>query len=66
MTQYFADVKNGTLPQVAQIEPASAAGLDEHGSDSDAYPINIQLGAKYVSSLINALTVSRGKTLPLF
>jgi phospholipase C len=55
MTQYFADVKNGTLPQVAQIEPASAAGLDEHGSDSDAYPINIQLGAKYVSSLINAL-----------
>jgi phospholipase C len=58
MTQFFADVKNGTLPHVAEIEPASAAGLDEHGSDSDAYPINIQLGAKYVSSLINALMSS--------
>ena len=55
MTQFFSDVQNGTLPQVAQIEPASGAGLDEHGSDSDEYPINIQLGAQYVSSLINAL-----------
>lgn len=58
MTQYFADVQNGTLPQVAQIEPASAAGLDEHGSDSDPYPINIQLGAQYVASLINPLMTS--------
>jgi len=58
MTQFFKDVQNGTLPQVAQIEPASAAGLDEHGSDSDQYPINIQLGAKYVSSIINALMTS--------
>lgn len=58
MTQFFTDVKNGTLPQVAQIEPASAAGLDEHGSDSDQYPIDIQLGAQYVESLINALMKS--------
>jgi phospholipase C len=58
MTQYFNDVKNGTLPQVAIIEPASAAGLDEHGSDYDQYPIDIQLGANYVSSLINALMTS--------
>ena len=58
MTQYFGDVQNGTLPQVALIEPASGAGLDEHGSDSDQYPINIQLGANYVSSLINALMTS--------
>lgn len=58
MTQYFADVQNGTLPAVAIIEPASAAGLDEHGSDSDQYPINIQLGANYVSSLIDALMTS--------
>jgi phospholipase C len=58
MTQYFSDVQNGTLPQVAMIEPASAAGLDEHGSDSDQYPINIQLGANYVSSVINALMTS--------
>src|SRR3984957_2802136 len=58
MTQYFSDVQNGTLPQVAIIEPASAAGLDEHGSDYDQYPIDIQLGANYVSSLINALMTS--------
>jgi phospholipase C len=57
-SQYFTDVQNGTLPQVAIIEPASAAGLDEHGSDSDQYPIDIQLGATYVSSLINALMTS--------
>ena len=55
MSQYFSDVQNGTLPSVAIIEPASAAGLDEHGSDSDQYPIDIQLGAQYVSTLINAL-----------
>jgi phospholipase C len=53
--QYLADVQNGTLPAVAIIEPASAAGLDEHGSDSDQYPIDIQLGAQYVESLINPL-----------
>ena len=58
ISQYFTDLKNGTLPQVALIEPASSAGLDEHGSDSDQYPINIQLGAHYVSSLINALMTS--------
>jgi len=52
---YFNDLKNGTLPQVALIEPASNVGLDEHPSDFDEYPINIQLGAQYASSLINAL-----------
>jgi phospholipase C len=56
--QYFTDLQNGTLPQVALIEPSSPAGLDEHGSDSDQYPINIQLGARYVESLINALMTS--------
>lgn len=58
ISQYFTDLKNGTLPQVALIEPASSAGLDEHGSDSDQYPINIQLGAQYVESLINPLMAS--------
>jgi phospholipase C len=58
ISQYLTDLKNGTLPQVAEIEPASNAGLDEHGSDSDQYPINIQLGANFVSSLINALMTS--------
>jgi phospholipase C len=58
ISQYFTDVQKGTLPQVAMIEPASSAGLDEHGSDSDPYPINIQLGAKFVESLINPLMKS--------
>jgi phospholipase C len=52
--QYFSDLKNGTLPQVALIEPASQSGLDEHPSNlHDA--INMQNGARYASSLINAL-----------
>lgn len=58
ISQYFTDVQNGTLPQVAMVEPASPAGLDEHGSDSDQYPIDIQLGAQYVESLINPLMTS--------
>ena len=55
ISDYFSDLENGTLPQVAEIEPASDAGLDEHGSDSDASPENIQAGARYTSTLINAL-----------
>jgi phospholipase C len=58
ISQYFTDLRDGTLPQVALIEPASPAGLDEHGSDSDQYPINIQLGAQYVESLIKPLMTS--------
>ena len=58
ISQYFTDLKNGTLPQVAFIEPASGAGLDEHPSDSDSFPINIQRGAQYVSMLINGLMTS--------
>jgi len=58
ISQYSTDVQNGTLPQVAEIEPASDAGDDEHGSDYDKSPINIQLGEKYASSLINALMQS--------
>ena len=58
ISQYFTDVANGTLPQVAQIEPASDAGLDEHGSDFDKSPENIQTGANYVSTLINSLMTS--------
>jgi phospholipase C len=59
ISQYFTDVANGTLPAVAMIESAGPAGLDEHGSDSDQYPIDIQLGAQYVASLINALMKSK-------
>jgi len=59
ITQYFTDLANGTLPQVAIIEPASDAGLDEHGTDSDSGPpTNIQLGARYVATLIDELMQS--------
>ncbi|HLW89443.1 MAG TPA: alkaline phosphatase family protein [Terriglobales bacterium] len=58
MSQYFTDLTNGTLPQVALIEPASDAGFDEHPSNSDLVPNDIQLGAKYVSTLINGLMAS--------
>lgn len=49
------DLANGTLPQVVLIEPASNQGLDEHGSDSDQFPIDIQAGAQYASSIINSV-----------
>ncbi len=58
ISQYFTDLQKGTLPQVAQIEPATDAGGDEHPSNSDAEPNDIQLGAKYVSSLIDGLMTS--------
>jgi phospholipase C len=54
ISEYFSDLTNGTLPQVAEIMPPSDAGLDDHGSDSDAAPENVQEGERYVSSLINA------------
>ena len=58
ISQYFTDLANGTLPQVAQIEPAYDAGFDEHPSNSDAEPNDVQLGANYVSLLINGLMAS--------
>jgi phospholipase C len=58
ISQYFTDLQNGTLPQVAQIEPATDAGFDEHPSVTDSEPNDIQLGANYVSSLINGLMTS--------
>ena len=57
--QYFTDVQNGTLPQVALIEPASDVALDEHPSVTDTTsPPTVQVGAQYVSSIINALMTS--------
>jgi phospholipase C len=49
ITQYFTDLHNGTLPQVALIEGGYESTLDEHPSN------NVQTGAHYVSTLINAL-----------
>ena len=59
ISQFTTDVQNGTLPQVALIEPASAAALDEHPNDVDTEsPSDIQAGANYASGLINALMAS--------
>ncbi len=59
-TQLISDIQNGTLPQVAFIEPASEVALDEHSSDDDvADPPNVQSGAAYMSGFINALMASR-------
>ncbi len=44
--QYYADLKNNSLPAVAFIEHAS--GLDEHPA------ANVQTGAKLMSNIINA------------
>ena len=52
------DLKNRTLPQVVQIEPASNAGLDEHPSNSDLAPSRTQFGAAYVASIINSIMAS--------
>jgi len=58
ISQFTTDVQNGTLAQVSLIEPASDAGLDEHPSDSDAYPENVQTGAAYAAGLINTFMTS--------
>jgi phospholipase C len=58
ISQYFTDLSQGTLPQVAIFEPATDAGFDEHPSDYDTTPNDIQKGSNYVSSLINGLMTS--------
>lgn len=57
--QFFTDLANDSLPSVAYIEPGYDAGLDEHPGVDDGVPgANIQLGAEYVSTLINGLMQS--------
>jgi phospholipase C len=59
ITQLKTDMANNSLPQVALIEPPSNAGLDEHPTDTDtAGPVNIQHGAQFSESLMNALMTS--------
>jgi phospholipase C len=51
--QFQTDLQDeATFPQFAYIEPASSAGLDEHPSDTDFSPVNVQLGAQYVQKNI--------------
>ena len=54
VAQFKVDATNGTLPNFALIEPASAASLDEHPNDIDtATPVDVQAGANYAAGLIN-------------
>ncbi len=58
-SQLATDLQNEqTFPQVVLIEPPSDAGLDEHPSDHDENPENIQSGAKYVAGLVNTFMSS--------
>jgi phospholipase C len=69
VTQFASDAASNSLPQFALIEPASNAGLDEHPSDSDEYPSNVQLGAQYAAEqIINPLmqSVSWGDSALIF
>lgn len=57
--EFLADLANGTLPAVAYIEPGYNSGLDEHPGVDDGTPgANVQVGAQYVATLINALMQS--------
>lgn len=47
ISQFAIDAANNALPSFALIEPASNAGLDEHPSDYDEYPVNVQSGQNY-------------------
>jgi len=59
ISQFATDAQNGTLPQVALIEPADSADLDEHPTDFDTQPpVNVQNGANYASGLINTFMSS--------
>ncbi|MFB3815265.1 MAG: phospholipase C [Terriglobales bacterium] len=65
LSEYFEDVKNGTLPAVSFIETGMASGRDEHPSNfnpeqpgAPVTPINVQVGAQYASTIINALMES--------
>lgn len=58
-SQFKTDLTNGTLPSVAFIEPGFNSGRDEHpGLDDNAPSGSVQVGAQYVSSLINAFMQS--------
>ena len=55
-TEYFRDLREGSLPSVAWIVPNFAES--EHPPTSQHPPTDIQLGMWYVTSLVNALMKS--------
>jgi phospholipase C len=64
ISEYFTDVQAGTLPNVAFIETGQFSGLDEHPSNFNPAtktlsPVNVQAGAAFVETIINALMGSK-------
>jgi phospholipase C len=61
LSQFAIDMQDdATFPQFAYIDPASAAGYDEHPSDADGSPVNVQLGAQFVQrNIINPFLTSQ-------
>ena len=56
LSQYFTDVQNGTLPQVAYIETGVEDTNGSTPSSVDEHPTgNIQVGAQFSEKLITAL-----------
>lgn len=53
VSQFFTDAQNGTLPAVAMIESGLISGRDEHPGS------NVQIGAAYAATFINALMNSQ-------
>jgi phospholipase C len=61
ISQFKIDLQDdATFPQFAYIDPASNAGFDEHPSDADGSPVDVQLGAQYVQqNIINPFLQSQ-------
>jgi phospholipase C len=61
LSQFAIDIQDdATFPQFAYIDPPSAAGYDEHPSDADGSPVNVQLGAQFVQqNIINPFLTSQ-------
>lgn len=63
LSEYFDDLKAGTLPAVSFIETGQFSGRDEHPSNFDPangslHPVDVQVGAAFSASLLNALMAS--------
>ena len=54
LSQYFADLQSGALPQVAYIDPGFQIGADEHPGSGN----NIQTGAAFVTNIMTAFMQS--------
>ena len=54
IANYFTDLANGTLPQVAMIEPAFSGGQDEHPGLGNNIQVGVAESAKYINALMSS------------